>query len=83
MKQTMKLDVVALSSFLEENEISEAELAEIIGVAHGTVNRVLNGKRNAGGKFISGLILFLHEENLNFKKFFIFNVDLPKGKNTA
>lgn len=83
MRQVMSLDLTALQRFLDENDISEAEFASKIGVAHSTVNRVLNGKRNAGGKFISGLMVILHEENLDLDKVFIFNKGLPKGKSTA
>lgn len=82
MKQ-MTLNVQALRLFLDENNITEAEFARDIGVAHGTVNRVMNGKRNAGGKFISGLISFLRKRNLGIEQFFIFNNNLPKGESAS
>ena len=81
MKQSVTLNVDVLRNFLKENEISEADFAARIGVAHSTVNRVLNGKRNPGGKFISGVLS--EYSDLTFDKVFIFSSGLPKGKNSA
>lgn len=81
MKQAIFLNNTVLREYLKGNGISEAEFASKIGVAHSTVNRVLNGKRNPGGKFISGV---LNEfPDLKFEMVFIFNHELPKGKITA
>lgn len=79
--QTILLKENVLRNYLEKNSISEAELAKKIGVAHSTVNRVLNGKRNPGGKFISGILT--KYPDLTFEKVFIFNSKLPKGNKTA
>jgi transcriptional regulator with XRE-family HTH domain len=35
---------------------SEKDLAEAIGVNHSQVNRVLNGRRRPGAKFIAGML---------------------------
>jgi transcriptional regulator with XRE-family HTH domain len=35
---------------------SEKELAAALGVNHSQVNRVLNGKRRPGAKFIAGML---------------------------
>lgn len=79
MKQAIFLNSEVLRKYLRDNNISEAEFASKIGVAHSTVNRVLNGKRNPGGKFISGVLTEYND--LTFDKLFIFNHDLPKGNN--
>lgn len=80
--QSIYLNGDVLRDYLKEHNISEANFAKKIGVAHSTVNRVLNGKRNPGGKFISGVLTEYPE--LTFEKVFIFNMILPKGNfNTA
>lgn len=81
VKQAIFLNTIVLREYLKVNGISEAEFAKKIGVAHSTVNRVLNGKRNPGGKFISGVLKEFPE--LTFEKVFIFKLDLPKGNKTA
>lgn len=66
-----------LKGFLHENELSEREFAEIIGVAHSTVNRVLSGKRNPGSKFIAGVLSNFDE--LDFDQVFSYVGELPNG----
>lgn len=66
-----------LQGYLDEHDLSERQFAEIIGVAHSTVNRVLNGKRNPGSKFISGVLGNLND--LSFDQVFSYDSDLPKG----
>lgn len=75
--QTIYLNDNVLKNYLKEHCISEAMFAERIGVAHSTVNRILNGKRNPGGKFISGVLT--EYTDLTFEKVFIFKRKLPKG----
>ncbi|WP_153124612.1 helix-turn-helix domain-containing protein [Peribacillus tepidiphilus] len=71
-----------LRNYLKENELSESQFAEIIGVAHSTVNRILNGKRNPGSKFIAGVLKNFND--LSFEQVFSYEGKLPKGnKNTA
>jgi transcriptional regulator with XRE-family HTH domain len=71
-----------LRNYLKENELSESQFAEIIGVAHSTVNRILNGKRNPGSKFIAGVLR--NFDDLSFEQVFSYENILPKGnKNTA
>lgn len=68
-----------LQNYLSQNKLSEKEFAEIIGVAHSTVNRVLSGKRNPGSKFIAGVLLNFND--LSFDQVFSYVVELPKGNN--
>lgn len=68
-----------LRKYLFENNLSESQFAQIIGVAHSTVNRVLNGKRNPGSKFIAGVLK--NFSDLNFDTVFAYECNLPKGKN--
>lgn len=67
-----------LRKYLKDNKLSEVQFAEMIGVAHSTVNRVLNGKRNPGSKFIAGVLKNFND--LNFEQIFSYNKELPKGK---
>ena len=70
-----------LCDYLKQNNLTESEFAKLIGVSHSTVNRVLNGKRNPGSKFIAGVLMSFPE--LTFEKVFNFNIMLPKGDKTA
>lgn len=67
-----------LRDYLSQKELSESRFAEIIGVAHSTVNRVLNGRRNPGSKFIAGVLK--NFSDLSFEAVFSYEDDLPKGK---
>lgn len=69
-----------LRKYLKDNDLSESQFAEIIGVAHSTVNRILNGKRNPGSKFIAGVLKNFND--LSFEQVFSCENELPKGKNT-
>jgi len=66
-----------LRKHLKENELSESEFAEIIGVSHSTVNRIFNGKRNPGSKFIAGVLK--NFTTLTFEQVFTCENELPKG----
>jgi len=77
----VKVKVDFLDAYLKENNLTESEFAKIIGVAHSTVNRVLNGKRNPGGKFITGVLS--NFSDLKFEQVFTYINDLPKGNMTA
>lgn len=68
---------VFLKDYLLDNKLSEREFAEIIGVAHSTVNRVLSGKRNPGSKFIAGVLV--NFKDLSFEQVFSYMDGLPKG----
>ena len=70
-----------LSDYLNFNGLSESDFAKTIGVAHSTVNRVLNGKRNPGGKFIAGVLDSYPD--LTFEQVFTYSLDLPKGNKSA
>ncbi|MEK4921987.1 helix-turn-helix transcriptional regulator [Cytobacillus sp. FSL R5-0569] len=72
-----------LKKYLNDNNLSESKFAETIGVAHSTVNRIFNGKRNPGSKFIAGVLK--NYTDLNFDSVFSYENELPKGnkKHTA
>lgn len=67
-----------LKKYLNDNDLSESKFAEMIGVAHSTVNRIFNGKRNPGSKFIAGVLKNFND--LNFDDVFTYESELPKGK---
>lgn len=75
----VKTDV--LKQYMDKNNLSEKEFAEIIGVSHSTVNRVLNGKRNPGSKFIAGVLT--NFSDLTFDTVFSYRNELPKGNKEA
>jgi transcriptional regulator with XRE-family HTH domain len=67
-----------LKKYLSDNKLSESQFAETIGVARSTVNRILNGKRNPGSKFVAGVLKSY--DDLTFDSVFSYNKQLPKGK---
>lgn len=77
----VKVNVDFLNNYLKENNLTESEFAKTIGVAHSTVNRVINGKRNPGGKFIIGVLS--NFSDLKFEQVFTYISLLPKGNKTA
>lgn len=77
----VKVKVDFLNRYLKDNDLSESDFAKSIGVAHSTVNRVLNGKRNPGGKFITGVLA--NFSDLKFEQVFTYINELPKGNKTA
>ncbi len=52
----LTLDLVELTAYMAENDLTEAELARQMGVSRSTVNRILNGNRGAGTHFIGKLL---------------------------
>ncbi len=70
-----------LRNYLNQNELSEKQFAEMIGVAHSTVNRILNGKRNPGGKFVTGVLQ--NFSDLSFDQVFSYGSNLPKGNDVT
>ena len=66
-----------LRSYLENHDLSEKQFAATIGVAHSTVNRILNGRRNPGSKFIAGVLK--NYDDLSFEQVFSYESDLPEG----
>jgi transcriptional regulator with XRE-family HTH domain len=79
--QDIKVRNEFLSNYLIKNDLSEREFAKAIGVAHSTVNRVLNGKRNPGSKFIAGVLR--NFPDLAFEQVFSYGSTLPKGNISA
>ncbi|MCM2983888.1 helix-turn-helix transcriptional regulator [Niallia circulans] len=70
LNSDIHVDVEFLKMYLLENDLSESEFAEIIGVAHSTVNRIINKKRNPGSKFIAGVLK--NFSDLKFDQVFIY-----------
>lgn len=56
MQKTVVIDVEFLNSLMKVKGLTESEFAQTIGVSHSMVNRVMNGKRGAGNKFIFGIL---------------------------
>ena len=56
MKNTVAIDLDFVNSLMKVKGLSESEFAQVIGVSHSMVNRVMNGKRNGGNKFIAGVL---------------------------
>lgn len=66
-----------LNTYLDNKKITVIQFADLIGVAYSTVNRIMNGKRNPGSKFISGVLLAFPD--LNFERVFYCVNELPNG----
>lgn len=60
----MKVKSNILKEKLKKNCWSQNELAIKVGVARGTISRVLNGKRGAGRKVIGGILRTFPEETI-------------------
>lgn len=56
MQKPVAVDVEFIASLMKVKGLSESEFASKIGVSHSMVNRVINGKRGAGNKFIFGIM---------------------------
>lgn len=52
----MKLNKTAITSLIQEREISQNELARRINVSHGSLSNALSGRRQAGRKLLAGLL---------------------------
>lgn len=60
----MDLNSSKLKELMRENDLSQNKLAIKVNVSKGTISRVLNGKRGAGRKVISGLLRTFPDETL-------------------
>jgi len=56
LQKPVGIDVEFIASLMKVKGLTESEFANKIGMSHSMVNRVLNGKRGAGSKFIFGVI---------------------------
>ncbi|WP_088051860.1 helix-turn-helix transcriptional regulator [Virgibacillus dakarensis] len=63
-----------LQPYLKDKDISQSQFADAVGVTQSTVNRVMNGKRNPGGKFVSGVLQSFND--LSFDEVFTYGKDL-------
>lgn len=50
------IDTDFLKSLMKVKNLTESQFAEKIGVSRSTVNRVMNGNRGAGSKFLYGVL---------------------------
>lgn len=53
---TIAIRVDRVRALMADRHWSEKDLAAALGVDHSQVNRVLNGKRRPGAKFIAGML---------------------------
>lgn len=51
-----QVNLERVQAFMQEQQISEPALARSMDISYSYLFRVLRGKRQAGGKFIDGLI---------------------------
>lgn len=76
-EQDVILNIDFVKSYMVVNNLSEKELADMIGVSHAMFNRVMNGKRGVGSKFIAGVMA--NVKGVTFSQFFSCVCVLPKG----
>lgn len=72
-----KVDIEFIRSYMKVKDLGEAEFASEIGITHSMLNRVLNGKRNAGNKVIFGILSAF--KDLKVEQFCSYVQELPKG----
>ena len=60
-----------LKAYLKDKDISQSQFADKVGVTQTTVNRIMNGKRNPGGKFIAGVLRSFND--LSFDEVFYYD----------
>jgi len=75
------VDTDFLKSLMKVKNLSESQFAEIIGVSHSMVNRVINGNRGAGTKFIVGVLN--NFEGVTIGQLIKCDHTLPKGNKKA
>jgi len=73
MKRTnaILVKVNFLKTYLANRGISQYQFAKEVGVTKSTVNRIMNGKRNPGGKFVTGVLQGFND--LSFDEVFSYN----------
>ncbi len=69
-----QVNLKKVEAFMAENKFSEPALARKMDISYSYLFRVLRGKRQAGGKFIDGLI----KVGMNPQEIFL-PKSLPKG----
>lgn len=69
-----QVNLQKVEAFMAENNFSEPALARKMEISYSYLFRVLRGKRQAGGKFIDGLI----KVGMNPDEIFLLK-SLPKG----
>lgn len=73
---TLRVNVSAFRRLMEERGWNERDLAAHMGLAPSYVNRVLNAKRQPGGKFMAGALAL----GMRVEEAFIVELDDPKGE---
>lgn len=56
MTQIPKVDAEFVRSLMKVYNLTQLEFSNKIGITQPTLNRILNGKRGAGAKFINGIL---------------------------
>ncbi|MED4852177.1 helix-turn-helix domain-containing protein [Caldifermentibacillus hisashii] len=67
----VKINVDYLKKYKDKKNLTNKELADLIGVHESTISRILNGKKGVGYKFIVGV--FYRLDDLDVKKLFVLN----------
>lgn len=68
----MNIQVEKLKKLMEHREWSLPQLAAKMALDYSFLYRVMQGQRNPGGKFFSGLMLLCMEEDLDFEQYVSF-----------
>ena len=70
-----RINLTAIKTYMNNNNLSEQDMALKMGISYSYLFRVMRGTRHAGGKFISGLV------DAGMKVEDIFSPEsFPKGK---
>lgn len=67
--ENLKVNVDYLNQYKQSKNLTNKELANLIGVHESTISRILRGKKGVGYKFIIGALY--HLEDIDMRKLFI------------
>lgn len=56
MRKVARVNIERIYEFMKKNNFTEYSMSKAMGISYSYLFRVLRGKREAGGKFIDGLI---------------------------
>lgn len=68
---SIKINVDYLKEYRDKRNLTNKELADLIGVHESTISRIINGKKGVGYKFIIGVLYCL--DDINIRELFLVN----------
>ncbi len=80
----MEINLEEFKELIRQKGWSLVDLAQKMNIEYSFLYRVINGQRNPGKRFFSGLMLLCVNEGLDFEKYVLFpksygKIDDPEG----